>query len=143
GSVEFDRPLPLVCVHDRTTRSHPHDHSVEMLTQGAPNHVVIDSASEHGEATPLIERYVESAVSEFGGCVLAELTSSATRHEIRPTPSVTLRRYGPGSESDSLSRAFEAFETELTRRKIRGLRPIVMRAAAASARPLLEPFERP
>lgn len=143
GSVEFDRPLPLVCVHDRTTRSHPHDHSVEMLTQGAPNHVVIDSASELGEATPLIERYVEAAVSEFGGCVLAELTSSATRHEIRPTPSVTLRRYGPGSESDSLSRAFEAFETELTRRKIRGLRPIVMRAAAASARPLLEPFERP
>ncbi len=143
GRAEFDRPLPLVCVHDRTNRSHPHDPSVELLTQGAPNHVVIDSPEDLAEATPLIERYLRASVEEFGSCLLAELTSSPTRHETRPTPSVTLRNYGSLPEASDVSHALDAFETELTRQKIRGLRPIVMRAAAATSRPLLDSFQHP
>lgn len=143
GQVEFDRPLPLVCVHDRTTRSHSHDRSLEMLTQGAPSHVVIDSAEELERATLLVQRYLREAIDEFGICVLAELTSSATRHETTPTPSVTLRSYGSPEGASDISLGLEAFEAELTRRKIRGLRPLVMRAAPATSRPLLEPFRDP
>jgi len=139
GQLEFDRPLPLVCVHDRTTRNHPHDRSLELLTQGAPNHCVVDGAAGFDEARTLVERSIQAAIENFGGCAVVELTSSEALETT--TPRVTLRPYGSPHDEARVALAGDAFDAELTRQKIRGLRPLVTRASSAGPSALLESFD--
>lgn len=143
GQFEVDRPLPLVCIHDRSTRSHPRDPSLELLTQGAPNHFVLEGASELTEAEPLIQSCLQAATKEFGGCVLVELTSSERRKESTTAPLVKISAYGSAAEELGVAAALDAFQAELTRQKVRGLRPLVTRGHTPLPRATLEPFQHP
>lgn len=142
GQVEFDRPLPLVCLHDRSTKHHPHDPSLELLTQGAPNHFVLDSMAAFDEAKPLVERSIQAALESFGACAVVELAASEAL-DGGTSPRVTLRPYGSPHDEPRVARAGDAFEIELTLQKIRGLLPLVTRGTNADSRPLLEPFQDP
>lgn len=144
GSVEFDRPLPLVCVHARSSRSHPHDQSLELLTRSTPNHVIIDQAPAIATVHSLMENVLRAALKEYGRCALVELAAPpepAASTLSTAAPRVTVRPYSPAAEG--VADAIDAFEQELTRLKIRGLRPRVARADAPKLRPALDPFQDP
>src|SRR5512145_589269 len=76
GQLEFDRPLPFICIHDRSTRTQPLDRSLEILTRGAPNHVIADGTLGFEEAQQFVESLAAAAVRDFGACTVVELAES-------------------------------------------------------------------
>ena len=143
GSLAFDRPLPLVCLHDRKARQEPLDHSLELLTRGAPNHVILDGDAALQEARPMIDALLAAAVGDFGCCALVVLSEPADQVEQelpqRTSPIVKVRLHAPSQRERD---AAKAFGETLCRRKVRGLKTMVLLGEPIGSHPLLDRFDQ-
>src|SRR5690606_16181284 len=142
GHLAFDRPLPLVCFHDRKARHELRDVSLELLTRGSPNHLIVEGAAALEEARPALDTLLAATIKEFGHCALVVLAEPSNRNQAdapqRTSPVVTLRfRAAREPERDAL----RAFQETLCRRKVRGLNIQVRVGDAVGSNALLDTFD--
>lgn len=142
GHLAFDRPLPLVCFHDRKARHELRDVSLELLTRGSPNHLIVEGGAALEEARPALDTLLAATIKEFGHCALVVLAEPSNRNQAdvpqRTSPVVTFRfRAAREPERDAL----RAFQETLCRRKVRGLNIQVRVGDAVGSNALLDTFD--
>lgn len=128
GRLSLDRPLPLLCVHQRSGKKD--EAAFDWLARGAPNYLVYEDEQQARTAAARVKSMCAAACQQYGACVIATVEAGTDR---RDDDSIRVEVETGGRERERWQAAVDAFRAQLEQ-PLLGFRPEVsLRANAVGA----------
>lgn len=119
GQLSFDRPLPLLCLHQRSGKKH--EMALDWLARGAPNHLVYEDEQQARAVAKRVERLCTAARDQYGACVIAAVEAGPGG---RDDDVIRVEIETDGGNQDRWQAGIDAFRGQLDR-PLFGFRPEV------------------